>query len=312
MACYHPIAASQNKPGGPIKIGSPALGEYPLRLPCGTCLGCKADKATEWARRCTHESKTWDKSIFLTLTYDDEHLPAKGHLLPEHLTKFWKRLRKNAHGDRRDPYRTVRLTKRGKESKRQHRPIRYFACGEYGEDNGRPHYHAAIFNLAVPDAEYGGTKDGRDWWQSKLLADTWGQGRIEFGEFTPDAAAYIAQYQLKKQKYDPAYDEPDEDGVLKQRPFLRMSQGIARDWVDTYWQDLKPGYLTVDGFKAAIPRYYRERIKRLNPREWEQILARQEQHRLAHPSDRNEPERLQAQEVIHIQKKQYSDARSLT
>jgi hypothetical protein len=64
---------------------------------------------------------------FITLTYSDEHLPEDGSLNPEHLTRFWKRLRKNESADKKDW-------------------IRYFACGEYGEKRGRPHYHAMVFH----------------------------------------------------------------------------------------------------------------------------------------------------------------------
>jgi len=34
------------------------------------------------------------------------------------------------------------------------RTIRYYMCGEYGENMGRPHYHAVFFNLRFADQLY--------------------------------------------------------------------------------------------------------------------------------------------------------------
>ena len=61
-------------------------------------------------------------NAYITLTYNDDHLPANGSLQPRDLQLFWKRLRKA-----RTP------------------GIRYYACGEYGDQTARPHYHAIIF-----------------------------------------------------------------------------------------------------------------------------------------------------------------------
>lgn len=306
----------QTTRGGPLKLWPP-LGAETHMLPCGKCVGCKSDRATQWARRCTHESKTWDWNIFITLTYDEENLPPQGFLQPRDLTLFWKRLRKNANGHQRDPHRNVRLTKRGTESKQQHQPIRYFACGEYGEQNGRPHYHAAIFNLAVHDAQHTGFDDrGEPVYTSDFLSKTWGKGRIEFGQFTADGAAYIAQYQMKKQARDLANAERNlrQTGRLngKPEPFLRMSTGIGRDWFDQWHTDLQHGYLTTNGFKSAIPRYYKERMKQRHQDEYETMELRREKHRLKNHTDRNSPERLAAAEYIHKQKKSYADKRDLT
>lgn len=62
-------------------------------------------------------------AFFLTLTYNDEHLPPGAQLSKRDLQLFIKRLRKVNPG------------------------IKYFAVGEYGTDKGRPHYHLVIFNL---------------------------------------------------------------------------------------------------------------------------------------------------------------------
>lgn len=319
MPCYWPIPAYQSQNGRPLLLWPP-VELTNLSIPCSKCIGCRAQRATTWAQRCSHEADTWDSNIFLTLTYDDEHLPKNAELQPRHLQLFWKKVRKNATGHLRDPHRNVRLTRGGKESKRQHRPIRYFACGEYGELRGRPHYHAIVFNLAVPDATHVSYRNDQPTYTSALLTRLWGKGTIEFGPFTPDAACYIAQYQLAADKL-PRELQPKtiaehrlrESGRLRtpQKPFLRMSNGIGRDWFDTYWKDLVPGYLQTHEFKANVPRYYRERMKTRHPDMHERMLWNQERHRQESPSDRNTAERLRDAEIIHLQKHGLKEWREL-
>jgi hypothetical protein len=303
MACYHPIPAYHKTRGGPVTLGPP-LGSENLALPCGKCVGCRTDRATMWARRCTHEAKLWDSNIFVTLTYDDEHLPEESHLAPKDLQLFFKRLRKNTHGSSSLNNSPKRTTKRGKIRKQQpDYPIRYFACGEYGETNGRPHYHAAIFNLRLNDKKQAGT----ELYESELLTTWWKKGQAKFSEFTPATAAYIAQYQLKKQRGD----NIDQNGHYRPEPFLRTSQGIGRDWLDKYAKDLQHGYIIDNAKKGPIPRYYKQRIKTRRPDVAAVMEAMTEKHLAETATDKNRPERLQAQEIIHTQQKNKKEKRDL-
>lgn len=233
-------------------------------------------RATQWAHRCQHEASQYDHNIFLTLTYDDKHLPAEGHLVPKHLTDFWKRLRKATP-----------------------EKLRYFACGEYGEHTGRPHYHALIFNYRPPDS----SKYSEDLYESAHLDSIWDRGRTKHGNATPAAANYIAQYNLKKQ----GQGNYDQDGVYRPAPFLRMSQGIGREWLLKYKDDLTHGYLVENARRSGIPRYYKEKIKTQHPELHARMLMHLQNYTMDNPSDKNEPARLAAGEQIHQQRKQYSD-----
>ena len=51
-----------------------------IHIPCGRCLGCKADQSLMWSIRCYHESQLHDQCSFITLTYDDAHLPQDGKI----------------------------------------------------------------------------------------------------------------------------------------------------------------------------------------------------------------------------------------
>jgi hypothetical protein len=275
MACYHPIPAYQSNRGGPVTLGPP-LGTANLELPCGKCLGCKTARATEWARRCTHEATRTAHNHFVTITYDDEHLPYRGYLEPRDLQKFIKRLRKNSA-----------------------QRFRYLACGEYGETTNRPHYHAIFFGLEL----HPGNKVSSTLYETELLTRSWGKGNVRYAEFTPAAAAYIAQYSLKKQGKGNA--EHDEDGVWIPKPFIRMSlrPAIGKTWLEQYHEDLTHGYLITDSKKGPIPRYYKKWIK-TNAQTVHEILEQKtEQTRINTKTDKNTPERRKDAEQIHIQKK---------
>lgn len=94
-----------------------------MHVPCGKCAFCVKKAINAWCTRLRHELDVSSSAFFLTLTYNDENLPADGELNKRDLQLFIKRLRKDNPG------------------------IRYFAVGEYGTDYERPHYHAVIFNL---------------------------------------------------------------------------------------------------------------------------------------------------------------------
>ena len=161
MACYHPVPFQQltrerldkdNRPEtirGDVKINPPINTETGY-LPCGTCLGCKAARATSWAYRCMHEASLYDHNRFITLTYDDDHLPPNGWLNLRDVQLWMKRLRKAIP------------TK-----------IRYFLTGEYGSNTGRPHYHALLFNCRFPDEKPAGKLI-----LSATADEKWGMGEV--------------------------------------------------------------------------------------------------------------------------------------
>jgi len=142
---------------------------------CGQCLPCRINRRRVWTHRILLEAAQHEANSFATLTYDDDHCPGDNSVSPRALTLFLKRLRKDL------PFK-----------------IRYFGCGEYGEQSGRPHYHLALFGY--PSCRYGITsqKKAKCCENCDRLSDAWGLGKILLGSLEPASAAYVAGYVSKK------------------------------------------------------------------------------------------------------------------
>lgn len=278
MPCYQPIRAFQRDPGGQV-ILLPAKGPRGepsnLELPCGKCLGCQQTRANHWAERCKHEAAQHANNSFLTLTYNDDWRPEDNNVSTRHLQLFIKRLRKRLSRI------LVSQTKKGRPGDPRHRilsdprkPLRYFACAEYGEETGRPHYHALLFNADFAGEKIGASH-GNELRTNEHIAACWTDPRTgaSYGNHTIGTAmagavaGYIAKYVLKSHKYN-SLNNPicDRDGVANpdwiKPPFIRPSKGIGHAWLTQFHQDLARGYYTDGhGRKQAIPRYYKRKLK---------------------------------------------------
>lgn len=203
-------------------------------VPCGKCVGCRLDRARVWAVRCMLERKLHDAACFVTLTYNDAHLPPLGSLQPDDLARFWKRLRKAV----------------GK--------VRYFAAGEYGTHTARPHYHAIIFGWSPPDLErISRNHEGSYLYTSAQLTDIWTYGATVVGECTAASAAYVARYCSKAMMND---WEADDRRVP---PFTRASRnpGLGGDYYETFKRSLAGNdTVVVDNQRYRLPRYFLEKI----------------------------------------------------
>lgn len=193
-----------------------------MLIPCGKCEGCLTDRAKQWAVRNIIESKEHVDNWFVTLTYDEEHVPHgydtqtgaySGYTLnKKHLSAFMKRLRSKLS----DQY--------------GHTGIRFFACGEYGETFFRPHYHILLYNCPLPDLRlHRVTKLGHKCWRSKIIEDAWNMGITEVSEFNWQTASYVSRYVMKKKG-----NQQESENIMKlaglQPEFTEMSTapGIGR------------------------------------------------------------------------------------
>lgn len=261
MSCYAPLTGWYSKhinPSGKRSIvfnRNEALDSYhSLSIPCGQCIGCRLEKSRQWAIRCSLESQLYEHSYFLTLTYDDQHLPSSGSLVPDDLQKFFKKLRRH-------------IEYHGSDEK-----IRFFACGEYGDNFQRPHYHAIIYNLDIPDLKRFSTSfNGDTYYTSEIINQIWKNGYVIIGQVTFESCAYVARYVTKKITGDQA----DEHYNGRVPEFVRMSRrpGIGAAWLDKYQTDVYPhDYIVIrDGIKVKPPKYFDKLFEAIAPDEMSMI-----------------------------------------
>lgn len=245
MPCYHPLAAwyakHRNEGTGKRSITfrlSEGYADRPLSVPCGTCLGCRLERAREWAVRCMHEASMFEENSFVTLTYDDAHLPPGGSLRPRDFVLFMKRLRHVRPG------------------------VRFFQCGEYGDRGGRPHHHAVLFGCGWPDQEPYTVRKGVQLYTSAELAQLWPHGFSSVGAVTFESAGYVARYTLKKIGREASAEKG------RTAEYLTMSRrpGIGRAWIERFFKDVYPSdELVVNGRVTKPPRYYDDQVMRLAP-----------------------------------------------
>lgn len=228
MSCYYPLIGKY-LPGINVNTGrqdvivisgrySPDL-KNAFPIPCGKCIGCRLDYSRQWADRCMLEAQYHKHNIFLTLTYDNEHLPPCRDGSPVHslrkrdLQLFMKRLRKK-FGDQ---------------------TIRFYACGEYGSSakSFRPHYHLILFGLELPDLKLLNKKNGFLYYTSDTISNLWPYGFHIASDVSWDTCAYVARYVMKKQKgkgkeiYEELNFEP-EFTLMSRRP------GIGKQYYDDH------------------------------------------------------------------------------
>lgn len=216
-------------------------------IPCGQCFGCRMQYSRIWANRLMLEAKTSLNCWFVTLTYDDEHIP-----ISEYVDKETGSIEKCFTLNKRD---LVLFNKRLRKEFGE--GIRFYAAGEYGGKTFRPHYHIIYFNLPFADLRYPRSdfscvdpvsrkhifipgrnepvrsKKGFHVYVSDRLYQLWPQGFHTVQPVNWKTCAYVARYCMKKQKgasasiYEEMNIEP-EFSLMSRRP------GIGKVWYDDH------------------------------------------------------------------------------
>lgn len=192
-------------------------------VPCGQCIGCRLDYSRQWANRMMCELEYHQNAYFVTLTYNDGHLPISYYpdpgtgeafesmtLKPDDLKAFMKRLRRQQEYNGNDKH------------------IAFFACGEYGGKNLRPHYHLILYDIDLPDLKPVGKSNAGEYkyFSSEILEKLWSApaarpylqidrgnsqrlikagekssiGNVQVCNVSWETCAYVARYIVKKQK----------------------------------------------------------------------------------------------------------------
>lgn len=262
MPCYYPVPAFQSlTPGQGVTFKRTSHSGEAISLPCGRCIGCRLDRSRDWSTRLVHENQMHTDSMFLTLTYAPDQLPPYGSLNPVDMTNFLKRYRKSIY-----PHK-----------------IRFFQCGEYGEQLSRPHHHALIFGHRFDDlTPWRKSKQGHLAYRSETLERLWSHGICEVGTVTQQSCGYVARYIMKKQLGNDErairhYErvDPETGEVFYLHPeYVTMSRrpGIGKTWFDQFGAtDLDDDFVVIGGKKTRVPRYYMDQIKAKDERKYRAI-----------------------------------------
>lgn len=235
MECYRPI--SIRDPRNPCKW---------MQVRCGKCFACVEQKSKEWIFRLNQEYKQSNGALFITLTYDDEHMPKGAWCNKKDIQNWLKRLRKKIY------------------------PIglRYFLVSEYGPTTGRPHYHALLFGMhenMLTDKNF----------FKEVIQDTWNKGFVQVGILKPGGINYTAGYIIGrcdfvntlKQRFPHCDINVIKLLFNKYRPFVLMSRNpgigfnFVTDSVKEYFNNVCENiYHDEQGFVHVLPRYYEEKI----------------------------------------------------
>ena len=285
MGCFKPLDA-QRLDDGSVSFSAPKGSGNALTIPCGRCIGCRMDRSKMWAIRCMHEASMHEKNCFITLTFNDDHLPMDGSLNYRDFQLFMKRLRK------RFP----------------NRNIRFYMCGEYGDKDARPHFHALLFNFDFEDRTlWKKTDSGSMIYRSAALEELWPFGYSSIGDVTLQSAGYVARYVMKKMTGGFAkrwYERvnPHTGELTRLTPvFNRMSlkPGIAQAWFDKFYADVYPHDAVVleGGRKMKPPKFYDLKYEKLDPYKFEEVKMERVLRALSRPRD-DSPERLAVKEEV--------------
>lgn len=284
MPCYSPLKGWKDNETGGIVFKRSQANQEEMEVPCSSCLGCRLDRSRMWAMRVVHESSLYNDNVFITLTFDDEHLPGDYSIRKSDLQLFHKKLR-NRHGK-----------------------FRFFGVGEYGSicpthgleigtgpgqcrqcKLGRPHYHEILFNTDFPDKQLYSTANNIPLYNSEELNRIWGKGFCTIGDVNFQTAAYVARYALKKITGQPAEDHytlidkhgefhklqpefsimsrghtcEEHRGLPYQIDCPKCSRGIGTDWYYKYVTDIWPSDevpVPGHGIIKKVPRYYEDKL----------------------------------------------------
>lgn len=263
-------------------------------IPCNHCFACNLNYSAEWATRCMLELENHPKNTcwWITLTYDDEHLPiyesfkletkniyddgtekietqyyyndgtwTGGTLEPDHVTQFIDTIRHH-------------YKKKGVDN------IKYFYCGEYGGETKRSHYHIILFGVPFNvNNFYDCHVDGKFYkqhWKSKELDKFWKYGMHEICELEWSNAAYTTRYCMKKLTTEPKSEwYYASQGKIPE--FVRMSKGIGF----TYYEQNKDEIYktdsiimkTVKGNTGAVkpPKAFDRKLEQQDPERYDKI-----------------------------------------
>lgn len=194
------------------------------RVPCGVCPLCLNSKRMNWLMRVEQEFKKNDlPSYFLTLTYDERHVPRRKGvktLYKRHPQLFLKRVRKAGY------------------------KCKYIIVGEYGSQTKRPHYHA-IFWTDAPQEQ---------------LCKSWNYGSIHIKNVGRGSILYTLKYIVQPKEGD-NLEKQKTFALFSKGLGLKYMTPAMYNWHNPQSDDQRPKfYCLIEGRRVPLPKYYKDKI----------------------------------------------------
>lgn len=265
-------------------------------------MDCRIRDAADWSTRANHEAQQHQRNCFLTLTFSEDGLALRELQRGTHpfdldvrdWQGFAKRLRQELLRQQR------RMEKKLGLPKCPAPKLRFFHVGEYGEEKGRPHYHALIFGQDFTgEGERWIDENGNPKWRSATVEKCWPYGFAELGDLAPESVNYVCSYVQKKlhgpmkEAYLERLDLTTGECVTVKPEYATMSRnpGIGNEWWKKWKTDTFPDdFVVLAGKKAPVPKYYTRLLKKEDETLYEQIREAREKSAAGRAAD-NTPER---------------------
>jgi len=216
---------------------------------CGKCLGCLKKRKSHWSYRIQAEKDTSFSSYFVTLTYDNKHVPlaesGTTHNYGDH-KQFIAQLKFHEEPEtleKRSITSNEELLRERAKVKidREQQKLRYFGVCEYGGETGRTHWHYLLFNIVDIGS----------------INAAWPFGRVHIDECNINTIDYCLKYMLK--------NEQELQDTDRERSKSFYSKGIGESAANQQFikfiSETENNTLgTSRGSIIGIPRYYRKKF----------------------------------------------------
>lgn len=210
-----------------------------IKVGCGWCSECRRQLSNNWRIRLYEELKANKNCLFVTLSFSPENIQK---LEEDMYNKNWRGLGENEIKQTDVNLLAAYAVRMWSERWRKFnkKAPKHWLITELGETNSeRIHLHGLI------------------WGDKKLLEKTWKYGNIYIGKWVDERTInYIVKYVTKIDKLHEGY---------KQKIFV--SKGIGKNYIENnkskhkYLNDkTNTTYLTRNGIKLGLPRYYKEKL----------------------------------------------------
>ena len=194
-------------------------------VPCGKCPACLANLRQEWVFRLKQEYLDSAFAIFVTLTYDEDHVPENMSVNKKDVQDFHKRLRK--HFPSRD--------------------LRFYVVSEYGDHTFRPHYHGLYFFKSTYEKSF----------IYDVFERSWHNGFCSFGDVEEGSIVYCTKYCLKSKVFPEGRTKPF-------RLVSKMNGGLGSYYLDkmkNFHNDQQQfSFVSYGGKTCRMPAYYKRKL----------------------------------------------------